>query len=46
VYDPNKNDTSTITLEATRGAFRFATGRQNKGQHKIKTPYGTIGVRG
>jgi hypothetical protein len=36
----------TITLEATRGAFRFATGRQNKGQHKIKTPYGTIGVRG
>jgi len=46
VYDPNNKDTGTIAIEATRGAFRFATGRQNKGEVKIKTPYGTIGVRG
>ncbi len=44
VYDPNKG-TGTIALEATRGAFRFSSGGQNKGQVKIKTPYGTLGVR-
>jgi hypothetical protein len=45
VYDPNKKD-GTIAIEATRGAFRFVTGSQNKGEIKIKTPYGTLGVRG
>jgi len=46
VYDPNKKDAGTITLEVTKGAFRFVTGTQNKGEFKIKTPYGTLGVRG
>ena len=46
VYDPNKKDAGTISIEATRGAFRFVTGSQNKGEVKIKTPYGTLGVRG
>jgi hypothetical protein len=46
VYDPNKKDSGTIAIEATRGAFRFVTGSQNKGEIKIKTPYGTLGVRG
>ena len=46
VYDPNKKDSGTIAIEATRGAFRFVTGSQNKGEVKIKTPYGTLGVRG
>ena len=46
VYDPNKKDSGTIAIEATRGAFRFVTGSQNKGVIKIKTPYGTLGVRG
>jgi hypothetical protein len=45
VYDPNKGG-GTIAIEATRGAFRFSTGGQNKGEVKIKTPSGTLGIRG
>jgi hypothetical protein len=45
VYDPNKGTGSTV-IEATRGTFRFSTGSQNKGEVKIKTPYGTLGTRG
>jgi hypothetical protein len=45
VYDPNKATGSTV-IEATRGTFRFSTGAQNKGEVKIKTPYGTLGTRG
>jgi hypothetical protein len=45
VYDPNKGS-GTTWIEATRGAFRFSTGGQNKGEVKIKTPYGTLGMRG
>jgi hypothetical protein len=45
VYNPNKG-TGTVAIEATRGAFRFSTGSQNKAQVKIETPYGNLGVRG
>jgi len=45
VYDPNKGSGS-IAIEASRGAFRFVTGSQNKGDYRVKTPYGTLGVRG
>ena len=45
VYDPNKS-TGTVALQATRGSFRFVTGSQSKGSYQIKTPYGTLGVRG
>jgi hypothetical protein len=45
VYDPNKGTGSTV-VEATRGTFRFSTAAQNKGEVKIKTPYGTLGTRG
>src|SRR5262245_54044183 len=45
VYDPNKS-TSTIAIQATRGSLRFVTGSQSKGAVQIKTPYGTLGVRG
>ena len=45
VYDPNKGGGS-IAIEATRGAFRFSTGAQNRGEVKIKTPSGTLGIRG
>jgi hypothetical protein len=31
VYDPNKG-TGTIAIEASRGALRFTTGPENKGQ--------------
>jgi hypothetical protein len=45
VYDPNKSG-GTVAIEATRGTFRFATGSQGAGAYKVKTPYGTLGVRG
>ena len=45
VYDPNKS-TGGVALEATRGSFRFVTGSQSKGSYQVKTPYGTLGVRG
>jgi hypothetical protein len=45
VYDPNKSG-GTVALEATRGTFRFVTGSQGPGAYKVKTPYGTLGVRG
>ena len=35
VYDPNRGSGS-IAIEASRGAFRFATGSQNKGDYKVK----------
>jgi hypothetical protein len=43
VYDPNRGSGS-IAIEAARGAFRFAS--QNKVEVKIKTPLGTLGIRG
>jgi hypothetical protein len=45
VYDPNKS-TSAVAIEAMRGTFRFVAGSQDSGSYKIKTPYGTLGVRG
>ena len=45
VYDPNKG-AGSVVIEGTRGAFRFSTGAQNKGDVKIKTPSGTLGIRG
>jgi hypothetical protein len=45
VYDPNKG-TRAMAVEATRGAFRFSSGSQNGGEVKIKTPSGTLGIRG
>ena len=45
VHDPNKG-TASVVIDATKGAFRFSTGAQDKGDYKVKTPYGTLGVRG
>jgi hypothetical protein len=45
VYDPNKG-TKSVVIDATKGAFRFSTGAQGKGDVQVKTPYGTLGVRG
>ncbi len=45
VYDPHKG-AGTAVIEATRGTFRYTAGSQNGGQVKIRTPYGTLGVRG
>jgi hypothetical protein len=46
VYDPNRSG-GTVAMQATRGSFRFVTGAQGKGtNYQIKSPYGTLGVRG
>jgi len=45
VYDPNKS-AGAVAIQATRGSFRFVTGSQGNGNVQIKTPYGTLGVRG
>ena len=45
VYDPNKGSGS-VAVEASRGAFRFVVASQNKGEFKVKTPSGTLGIRG
>jgi len=45
VYDPNKGAKS-IVIDATKGAFRFSTGAQGKGDVQVKTPHGTLGIRG
>jgi hypothetical protein len=45
VYDPNKG-TGSVVIESSRGALRLITGAQNKGEFKVKTPIGTLGVRG
>jgi hypothetical protein len=48
VYDPDKDAGETV-LQATKGAFRFASGRiKDLKQHKIavSTPVADIGVRG
>src|SRR5215467_9570348 len=44
VYDPNKSK-GTVAIQATRGTFRFVTGSQG-GSYQIKSPYGTLGIRG
>jgi hypothetical protein len=46
VYDSNKS-AGTVAIQATRGSLRFVTGSQGGGgNYQIKTPYGTLGVRG
>jgi hypothetical protein len=46
VYDPNKS-AGSVAIQATRGSFRFVTGSQGGGgNYQVKTPYGTLGVRG
>jgi hypothetical protein len=45
VYDPNKGSGSVV-IDATRGSFRFIAGSQDKRAYKVKTPYGTLGIRG
>jgi len=45
VYDSNKS-TGSVAIEATRGSFRFVTASQGNGAVQVKTPYGTLGIRG
>lgn len=45
IYDPT-GSTGSVVIEATRGAFRFVAGSQDKRSYQIKTPFGTLGIRG
>ena len=45
VYDPT-GSSGRVVMQATRGAFRFVTGKQDHSAYQLKTPYGTLGVRG
>ena len=44
VYDPGGS--GSVVINATKGAFRFVTGKQDQKTYQIKTPYGTLGIRG
>lgn len=45
VYDPARG-AAKVTLNATRGVFRFISGSLPSQAYEIRTPAGTIGVRG
>ncbi len=45
VYDPT-GSSGAVVIQATKGAFRFVTGSQDKRVYEIRTPFGTLGVRG
>ncbi|MGQ0671979.1 MAG: outer membrane beta-barrel protein [Hyphomicrobium sp.] len=45
VYDPDKT-TGSITVDLTKGAFRFITGLAKKNSYLIRSPSASISVRG
>jgi hypothetical protein len=45
IYDPNRG-AGQVVLDTVRGSFRFITGAQNPNRYAIKTPVGTLGIRG
>jgi hypothetical protein len=45
IYNPNTGKKEMI-INAVKGGFRFGTGTQGSGAVKVKTPYGTLGIRG
>jgi hypothetical protein len=45
VYDPTGLN-GAVVLQATKGAFRFVTGSQDKRAYEIRTPFGSLRVRG
>lgn len=45
VYDP-KTNTGKAVINATKGAFRFVSGSVDPRSYEIRTPVGTMGVRG
>ena len=45
VYDPT-GSSGRVVLQATKGAFRFVTGSQDHRAYEVRTPFGSLGVRG
>lgn len=42
----NDGSVGKLAINALSGSFRFVTGKSNKDDYSIKTPTGTIGIRG
>jgi hypothetical protein len=45
VYDPDPSNASLV-MTATKGIFRFASGKLPKNAYRLHTPAATIGIRG
>jgi hypothetical protein len=45
VYNPD-DTAAKLVLKASRGAFRFISGRSDHSAYEIRTPYGSLGVSG
>jgi hypothetical protein len=46
IYDPNRSGGKAV-FDAAKGSFRFSTGAQGGNRNiQIKTPVGTLGIRG
>lgn len=45
VYNPDKS-INALTVKATKGAFRFISGKSGHAAYKVVTPSATIGIRG
>ncbi len=45
VYDPAKKQ-GEVVIRATTGAFQFISGSSSQENYRVRTPVGTIGVRG
>jgi hypothetical protein len=45
IYDPT-GSSGSVVMNATRGAFRFVTGKQAKRAYQVNTPHGSLGVHG
>lgn len=45
VYDPDRK-TGDIVIDTTKGAFRFISGSAASDDYTIRTPIGTMGIRG
>jgi hypothetical protein len=46
VYNPTNGGAGQVVLNAVQGAFRFVSGSQNPRSYTVRTPVGTLGVRG
>jgi hypothetical protein len=45
VYNPD-NTASKLVVKASKGAFRFISGKSNHSAYEISTPFGSLGVSG
>jgi ferric-dicitrate binding protein FerR (iron transport regulator) len=46
VYNPSQGGAGRVVLNAVQGTFRFISGSQAPRSYEIKTPVGSLGIRG